>query len=683
MYIIGGVCVLSLLILWTAYLISRSKGILNLLIKHTLSLVLVCIAIILALFSFCKDRTQLDYCDNELHTIEGEVDEVVFSVDYFAGYIATINKVDGTKCSYKVMIIDDSASLDKNSLFIAKASFKELTNQEIGFDTAQYYISDGIIMGGEIQEYIHISEGRRDIFDFFQEINAFLDRILKDKLNEEAYPIASALILGNRNLLSDNVNSDFARLGIVHILSLSGLHVSIIVAMLASALSKSYMPKVLQIIIILTAVTFFVGLSGFCEPAIRAGLMQFLFYVMFIFWDTSDSITDLFVSVTLICIFSPYLIFSLSLMLSFLAMLGCICSSRVFYKTKRLCKIKSRLLKFCILTSITTIGVTFITLPLIYIFFGYISLLSIPANIVIIPILNIIIYLVPFILLFSPIGFVSDMLAFFCEIICSFVLSICEYLADFEGTVLHIQGSIQLAGVIIIFLSCVMLFILPRKKLKIAIASVFVGIIVFSVGIVLLHSERKNHIYFTSYSFAGNDVVCVEMDNDLTVIDISNHSLNSVFANDMSCHLGYDEVENYIALTYSHKSAAYMDKMIDTVIINHIFLTTPKNETEQEYFNECVLLLNSKNIDFTAFDNELLFDDINLDVCNDMFISRSTKRCIAFNLSIQEFNYTYMGASTHELVSGLPDKYAHNADVLVFGTYGPKYKSSFYYDASI
>ncbi len=620
------------------------------------------------------------YCDNSLHTIEGEVSEVVFSEEYYAGYIVSIDKIDGDECSYKVMLTDDSGSLDKNDLFIGNASFSELTSREIGFDTAKYYIAEGIIMGGEIEEYIHIQEGEKDIFDFFEKINTFLDGILREKLNDKTHPIASALLLGNRKLLSDEVNEDFARLGIVHILSLSGMHVSIIVAMLAFVLSKSYLPKILQIIIILTTVTFFIGISGFNEPAIRAGLMQFLFYALFVFWDKSDSITALFVSITLICIFSPYLIFSLSLMLSFLAMLGCICSSRLLYKSKKVYKVKSRLLRFCILTSVTTIGVTFICLPLTYLYFGYISLASIPANIIIVPILNIVIYLVPIILLLAPIGFISNVLAYFCEVICSFVLNVCDYFADIDGIVVSIRGNIQLIGVIIIFASCVLAIVLSRKRLRLALISLSVGVAIFTVGIITTHITKENYIYFTSYSFAQNDVVCIEQNNDLTVIDISNHSLNSVLANDMSDYLGYGEVENYIALTYSHKSASYFDKMTDTVVIRHIYLTLPKTENEEKYFCECASLLESKDIKFTTFDKELLFDDITLDICTDMYISRSTKRSVVFNVTINDFNYTYMGASAFELISTLPDKYAGNADALVFGAFGPKYKSIFKYD---
>lgn len=680
MYIIGGVCSLLLVALWIAYAIKQNARLLNILIRHTLSLILICMAVILGLAIFCEDREQLKYCDGKIHTIDGEVDEVVFSQEYFSGYILKLNKIDGEECDYKVMLTEGGASLDKNKLFKADAVFNQLEDREFGFNTASYYLSDGIIMGGAIKEIYGVSDGKTDIFDFLQGINDFLDGILKDKLNEHSHPIVSALLLGNRKLLPDNISRDFSRLGIVHILSLSGMHVSIIVTMLAFALSKSYLPKILQIIIILSAITFFIGISGCSEPAIRAGIMQFVFYALFVFWDTSDTVTALFASVTLICIFSPYLIFSLSLLLSFLAMLGCICSARMLYKSRKIYRIRSKFLRFCILTAITTVGVTFVSLPIIAFFFGYVSLLSILANILIVPVLNVVIYIVPFLLLFAPISFISDVIAYFCEIICSFVLTLCEKLSSIGDILLYTNGNIQKIAIFIIFFSCITAIVLSRKRLRLSLIALSAGILIFAFGVGALHIARSNNIYFTSYSYDGNDVICVEKDHKLTVIDISNSSPSCLLANDMSKYLGYGEIDSYIALAYSHKSASYFDKITDTAVIRSIYLSAPKTESEMKYFSECAMLFESKNIDYTVFDNELFIEGFSLDICPDMYISRSTKRSIVFNIRIKGFNYTYMGASSNELVSTLTDKYAQQADMLVFGDYGPVPKTLFKYN---
>lgn len=679
MIILGAVCIISIFSLWLSYFKTKNNRLFNLSLKLTPLFVLIIVAIIVSSLSFVQDKECLEYCDDNTHIIEGQVNEVIFAKNYFAGYTVTINKIDNKECSFKATLTDNSNSLVKNDTFTGAAAFFRLENQEIGFDTANYYLDDGILIGGEISEYTKIQSGKSDISDFFLKINSFLDGILKNKLNDETYPIASALLLGNRGLLPDNVTRDFTRLGIVHILSLSGMHVSIIVTMLGYAISKTNLSRITQIILILSLVTLFIGISGFSEPAIRAGVMQYIFYFVIFLWEKADTLTSLFVSITLICIFSPYLIFSLSLMLSFFSMLGCICSARILYKSKKICKVKSKLLRFIILTTGTTVSVTFISLPLTYIYFGTVSLASIPANILLIPILNIVIYLVPFILLFSPISFISDVLSYFCEVICRFVLYVCEYFADIKNISFSIKGNIQLIGVIIIFVSSLLILMLSKKQFKYILGILCAGMLVFIIGIIALNVDRNKNIYFTAYSLNGNDTVCIEQNNELTVIDISSYSLSMVYPYTMSNYLGYTEVENYIAMTYSHKLPSYLDKMTDSMILRNIYLPSPKNEIETEYFTKCAAVLNNKKIKFTMFDNELSVNEITLDICPDMFISRSAKRSVVFSASYDSFKYTYMGASSYELVSTLPDKYAYEADVIVFGKYGPVYKLSYKY----
>jgi competence protein ComEC len=64
------------------------------------------------------------------------------------------------------------------------------------------------------------------------------DSILKKHLlNEESYKIASALLLGSRTGISEEVIADYSKTGTIHILSVSGLHVSVIFLVLNKILS--------------------------------------------------------------------------------------------------------------------------------------------------------------------------------------------------------------------------------------------------------------------------------------------------------------------------------------------------------------------------------------------------------------------------------------------------------------
>ena len=339
--LIGGTFLTLTLTLGLIYLKRKNAFWLDFFVKGVCVTLFVLVAIIFSFFTFQSDKEIYNYCDGNVYEIEGTVDEVLFNQEYFAGYSVKINKINGQSCNYKLTVTDDSASLKRNDLFRATVVFSSFQSSSVGFNIANYYLDDGILVEGEIIEYFEITEGKSGFIDTLRNINNYLDEIIRRNFSEKAYPMISALLLGNRDLLTRDINRDFSRLGIVHILSLSGMHVSIIVTMIGYALSKSPLSSSMQFFVISVIIVLFVGISGFSEPAIRAGLMQILFFLAFTLWTVPDKITTLFVSITLICMFNPYLIFSIGLTLSFLAMLGCMSSAKLIYRAKIITKIKN------------------------------------------------------------------------------------------------------------------------------------------------------------------------------------------------------------------------------------------------------------------------------------------------------------------------------------------------------
>lgn len=677
--IVGALSILCGILCGFIYFKAKNDACLELFIKVVCATIFILLAIVISIFTFQRDKNVYSYCDGKEYKIEATVDSVLFKLEHYAGYSVSIHTVNSEGCEFKATLTDDSASLKANDTFSASVVFSSQETTYVGFSSARYYLDKGILVEGEVTEYTEITEGKSNFIDTLRGINSFFDEIIKKNFDKKSYSLISALILGNRDKLSGEVSRDFSRLGIVHILSLSGMHVSIIVTLLGFALSKTSLPSSLQFIIISVFIVIFVGLSGFSEPAIRAGLMQILFFAVFIFWVVPEKVTVLFVSVTLICIFSPYLVFSIGLMLSFLAMLGCMLTARLIYKAKLMRRIRSRFLRFAFLTFITTTSITFLCLPLTYIYFGSFSLASVIANIILVPIINAVIYLVPVILLVLPIKFISSTLIYLCEVICNFVLDVSGYVADFKNLTLPVYSDIQLLGGILLFVSIMLIFILPRKKAKIPLLAILFSLIVFFSGTVLLFVNRNNSDYITAYSYNSNDVVCVEEDNQLTIIDVSSHSSASNYASSMSVYLGYGEISRYVILSYNHKSFTYIDEITDATIIRHMILAEPLTEDEEKYFKQCVGILKYKDIEYSVFENEVDLGSYKFSMNENLYIGRSVKRCIGFSLVKNEFCYSYFGASSFEVNTLENDKRAYESDILVFGSYGADFDKKFGY----
>ncbi len=190
--------------------------------------------------------------------------------------------------------------------------------------------------------------------------------------------IANALVLGDTSLIPKDLKNSFIISGLTHILSVSGMHVSIITGFLCVLLSVLPINKKHVFITACVFCVFYVALTGFLTSAIRAGIMSVLMCFSVIFLKRSDSFDSLFTAITLIFLFNPYSVFDISLYLSFFATLGIIVSlgySSSYSKKNVSC---TKRVFQCILKSINVnlFAVAF-TMPISVLAFGGVSVVGI------------------------------------------------------------------------------------------------------------------------------------------------------------------------------------------------------------------------------------------------------------------------------------------------------------------
>ncbi|MCM3765351.1 ComEC/Rec2 family competence protein [Neobacillus niacini] len=101
-------------------------------------------------------------------------------------------------------------------------------------------------------------------------------RYLENNFPPEIASLSAALIFGDRSLLDPDVLGDYQETGIVHLLAISGLHVSLLIAMIfylgiRMGLTRQFMGNFLLILL-----PVYVILTGASPSVIRAALMIFL-----------------------------------------------------------------------------------------------------------------------------------------------------------------------------------------------------------------------------------------------------------------------------------------------------------------------------------------------------------------------------------------------------------------------
>lgn len=145
--------------------------------------------------------------------------------------------------------------------------------------------------------------------------------------NDEAFAVASTLILGYRADLSDETLAAFSRTGTIHALSVSGAHVGIIFLVLTWILAfcnKNQKLKLIRFCIILILIWYYALVTGFSPSVLRAVVMLSVLMVAKHSGRYTNPYNTLAFTAFAMLVFQPLLLWDVGFQLSFIAVLGLI-----------------------------------------------------------------------------------------------------------------------------------------------------------------------------------------------------------------------------------------------------------------------------------------------------------------------------------------------------------------------
>lgn len=231
--------------------------------------------------------------------------------------------------------------------------------------------------------------------------------------NPQRASIVKGILTGDKDDFSPKMYTGFSDAGFMHIAAVSGMHVSILFAMISAVLSRLRAKRRTIAFVTVPAIFIFSAVSGFTPSSLRAAIMLSLSIASVFFGKEYDMLSALFFSALVILIISPYKLFTASFVLSFGATLGI----ALFYTPcKNLMSKRLRLPSFIADSISLSISAFLGTAPFCAAFFGNINLISILTNIWIIPVVTaaFTLSLSACMLHFFP--FVSEhLLVYFCE----------------------------------------------------------------------------------------------------------------------------------------------------------------------------------------------------------------------------------------------------------------------------
>lgn len=205
-----------------------------------------------------------------------------------------------------------------------------------------------------------------------------------------------ALLTGDRSGLSYAENNALRRSGISHTVAISGMHVSILLGMVALLCGKRRRRTAL---LGYPVILLFMAMVGFTPSVVRAGIMQMILLAAPLLRRENDGATSLGFSLLLILLANPWAAAGMSLQLSYGAVAG------IFLFTERVNKAllspewvtetskRSRLFKglysgAAALIS-TTLGAMIFTTPIVALYTSSVPVLSLLTNLLVLPVISV------------------------------------------------------------------------------------------------------------------------------------------------------------------------------------------------------------------------------------------------------------------------------------------------------
>ncbi len=633
-----------------------------------------------------------EYYDREI-TIEGYVVETVASSANFNTYKIVVESVDGEETRHTATLICSyDCPLEPGFAFALSARGQEFEGTFGGYDEKLYRMAQGIAisyLSENDQSLLIVNENVFDLRIFFAEINQTLSRVFLNNTDEETGGLAAALLLGNREHLSHEVNRNFTRTGTSHILSLSGMHMSIIMGLLMFLLKKLRVNHKLIAILLSVCSVGYLYLTGFSLAATRSVLMLLSVYAGMFFFARSDPLTALGLAAAVIVGVTPYSILDAGFWMSFSATLGLLVylppidryMSELFSKRKLLRLLWKVVWKILALFAATL----FAMIPLaviMCIFIQETSLYTMLASAVLsLPTAGMIVCSL-FYLVFHKVPILCELLRFALEKLAHFMIDYTAETASSEEIVVSLHYPFTF--VFMLLLGGALLYSLAWKSKNMArslipfasVAAAFaVAILIYDAALV--NTVKTDYLNVSSQS----DMLVVSNNKEVIICDIGNGSSDSYNeALEAMQNARATEVKAILLTRYSHKHTATLAKVFARELVKELWVPQPKTEDDYYKLQALAAFAHDFGVDvFVYEDGERLtvFDSVSLSV-SQSYIDRSAVPITVLSIAGKQERLTYISPAFNESkISAEIHKLFNKTDYFIFGNRGPKTKTQY------
>lgn len=391
-----------------------------------------------------------------------------------------------------------------------------------------------------------------------------------------------AMVLGDKSLISEELNTALQGAGINHIAVVSGMHLSIVIALQMFLVNRLFGKRRIGAIIAALGALFITFVTGAGASVVRALVMCVIYQLSRMTYRENDAISSLSLTVLVMTAFNPYIILNAGLVLSVLSVLGIVLYSEKLQKGCSLI-MPSPFANACAVTISAQLAVN---VAVIY-YFGIITPYALISNLLVFPFATAIVPVGMVYVLLCNIPVMAELLELIIKFFAEAIIFVSESVCALPGAITP-TGNLG----IVLFLAWIFLpvaiYLYPEHIKKMgAVSAAFAAALCVTVTMNAV-SEEGLQMYFLNYG-SGSSSIISNRENALLVGCVDSYDVQEFKDN--------KGIKRFCGGILTDKNYEEMlllaqNGMIDTLVIpENIFSEEETEKITQSTQENCVRLI--------------------------------------------------------------------------------------------
>ena len=505
-------------------------------------------------------------------------------------------------------------------------------------------------------------------------------KIHSQNIKSPMLEILGGIIFGDDAVNPDeNTKEKFINSGIFHILSASGMNVTLIFGIwyfIARSLRLNYKFSIISGILL---ILFYTCMTGFGTPIIRATIMLTLILIGKLIDKATSTISLLFIVAFLMLLTNPLTIFDIGFQLSFITTFALIITAPLLaFSFKH--KFINITLGACLIPFIAQLYAA----PLQMYYFNTFSVYAVLANIAIVPVLSIVSFIGFISSIIAMIPAVAKQICYFADLILNpiliYIVKVAELFSTLPHSIIYVKKpsliQIILYFTIIVSITCLLKFKIKSKKIIISITTL---LIIFTLTFITIPNKNAEVIFF---SLGNADAVLLKSpNNEYFLIDTgrSGYLKSSSQAKNIIIKYirdkGIKDINSLILTHFDSDHAGGTVDILENIYVKKLYITeTYENTMLSDNIKE---YLDSNKINYEIAENiEEIYNKDNfiltiIEPVGELIKSENQKSLIV-HCKYKDKNLLFMADGDIKTYESIPDIYKNNISIIKSGHHGAK-----------